>query len=99
MAANEGFDVDLDHLDEVTIRIRGYKEFVAQNIEALEQRAAQLASDWSGATASAYAIAHRTCLAGVAEVREQLADVEANARAAHFNYTEAAATNSKMLGS
>ncbi|MFE6922631.1 WXG100 family type VII secretion target [Nocardia sp. NPDC057663] len=94
---SDGFDVDLEHLDEVTIRIRGYKDFLADHIVALESAAKELSSKWDGAAADAYSEAHLQFVSGMNEVHVNLGDLEALAVAAHANYSEAATANVKML--
>jgi WXG100 family type VII secretion target len=91
------FSVDLDHLDEVTIRIQAFSEYLADQLAGLDTRAQQLSSSWSGVSADAYDQAHREWIAAALEVRDGLKSIETATRAAHRNYGNASATNTRMF--
>lgn len=48
------FSVDLEKLDSLTARIRGFAGFVADQLTALDQKAKEVDATWSGTAASAY---------------------------------------------
>ncbi|MFI9507646.1 WXG100 family type VII secretion target [Nocardia sp. NPDC052566] len=98
MADGQGFQVDLPHLDEVTIRMRAFKEFVTNHLTELDNRAAAIGTSWTGPAADAYAQAHRDWAVGATDVREGLDVLEAAAKSAHENYTGAASANLEMFG-
>ncbi|APE34605.1 hypothetical protein BOX37_12270 [Nocardia mangyaensis] len=43
---SESFSVDLDDLDEVTARIRGYQDYLTDALAELQQRIGELNSSW-----------------------------------------------------
>ncbi|WP_083889232.1 WXG100 family type VII secretion target [Nocardia pneumoniae] len=92
------FKVDLQHLEDVTARVRGFKEFVTGHLDELDSRAKALGSSWTGPAAAAYAQAHREWAVGAADVQEGLQALEDATRRAHETYTGAVATNVRMLG-
>lgn len=94
----EGYKVDLNHLDEVTARIRSFKDFVEDSLTALDNKAKELSASWSSEAAAAYEVAHREWLVGATEVRDGIGDLESAARTAHHNYSGAMAANLRMLG-
>ena len=56
------------------------------------------AAVWSGAAATAYSEAHTEWRAGVTDMQEGLAALEAAAKTAHQSYTDAASATLKILG-
>lgn len=92
------FKVDLDHLDDVTTRMRGFAEFVEENLDELERRIADLHLTWSGPASARHAEAHREWDAGARDVREGFSAMEAAAKKAHESYSDAVSTNLRMLG-
>ncbi|WP_327114387.1 WXG100 family type VII secretion target [Nocardia sp. NBC_01730] len=100
MSAEEAreFSVDLQHLEDVTARVRGFKEFVAGYLSELDSRASALGTSWSGPAAAAYTDAHREWIVGATDVQEGLQALEDATRRAHETYTGAVTTNMRMLG-
>lgn len=93
-----GYTVDLDELDNLTARLRGYQGFLTENLDELERRVRALSSTWSGVAAGAFAAAHRDWEMGVTDVKEGLQALEATAVRAHTSYSDAVAANLKMVG-
>ncbi|GAB0102578.1 pore-forming CpnT exporter EsxE [Nocardia sp. JMUB6875] len=94
----EGYKVDLNHLDDVTARIRAFKTFFEDSLATLDNKAKALSASWSSEAAAAYEAAHTEWLTGANEVREGIASLESAAKIAHGNYSGAVATNLRMLG-
>ncbi|MFD4444452.1 WXG100 family type VII secretion target [Nocardia sp. NPDC058519] len=92
------FSVDLDQLEQLTARMRGYMAAVDDVLTALDAKAKEVDDNWSGAVAAAYNEAHTEWRAGVTDMQEGLAALEAAAKTAHKSYTDAAATTLKILG-
>ncbi|KAA0018529.1 WXG100 family type VII secretion target [Antrihabitans cavernicola] len=95
---SDQFSVDLDHLDEVTVKLRSFKEVVGDLLAELDRRVAAVGPAWSGTAYDAYVEAHREWLAGATDVREGLGVLEDAARTAHGAYTDAKDANLRMLG-
>ncbi|MFI9508401.1 WXG100 family type VII secretion target [Nocardia sp. NPDC052566] len=92
------FEVDLDHLDQVTARIGGLVGFVTDSLTGLDTRISALHQEWTGATATAHDRAHREWVTGANEVREGVDAMRAAAHTAHQHYSTAIATNRAMFG-
>ncbi|MEV0251819.1 WXG100 family type VII secretion target [Nocardia sp. NPDC050712] len=97
-AAGEGFSVDLDHLDDVTIRMRQLKAYIIDQLAALDEKAKAVLPTWIGDASIAYQVAHQEWADGATDVQEGLAVLEKAAQTAHGNYTGAMAANLKRLG-
>jgi WXG100 family type VII secretion target len=95
---SQGFAVDLQHLDDVTSRIRGFTQFVTERLEELDRRAQAVGAAWTGRAGSSYTDAHREWLAGATDVRDGMHTLEEAARRAHQSYSDAVAVNVRMLG-
>jgi WXG100 family type VII secretion target len=95
--SGKDFTVDLDHLDQVTTRIWAFAGYLTDHLSELDTFAEQLLSSWSGEAADAYAQAHREWTTAALEVRDGLQSIETAARAAHGNYGNASATNTRMF--
>ncbi|MEU2035719.1 WXG100 family type VII secretion target [Nocardia amamiensis] len=99
MSAEE-FQVDLDHLDEVVIRLSALACFVSEQLDTIDDKVATLAgTGWEGVAAKAYAEAHREWAAGAREFAEGIRDISDAARKAHTGYASAVEENLKMLRS
>ncbi|MFF2084117.1 WXG100 family type VII secretion target [Nocardia sp. NPDC058176] len=94
---SESFSVDLDDLDEVTARIRGYQDYLTDALAELQQRIGDLNSSWEGLAAAAFAEAHRDWGTAVSDIGTALTDLEKAARSAHDSYSDAADTNTRMF--
>ncbi|MFE1595346.1 WXG100 family type VII secretion target [Nocardia sp. NPDC058705] len=92
------FSVDLDQLDQLTTRMRGYLTAVADVLTALDAKAKEVDDNWSGAVAAAYNEAHTEWRAGVTDMQDGLTALESAAKTAHQSYTEAGTTTLKILG-
>ncbi|MFC4123335.1 WXG100 family type VII secretion target [Nocardia rhizosphaerae] len=97
-SAEDGFAVDLEHLDAVTARMRGLKAYVVDQLTALDAKAKAVIPDWSGEAAAAYRTAHQDWADGAADVQDGLSVMEKAAQTAHANYSGAMAANLKRLG-
>ncbi|MGW6427106.1 WXG100 family type VII secretion target [Nocardia sp. NPDC055053] len=94
----QAFSVDLDQLEQLTARMRGYMAAVTDVLTALDAKAKEVEDVWSGAAAAAYTEAHTEWRAGVTDMQEGLAALETAAKTAHQSYTDAASTALKILG-
>lgn len=96
--AEDGFSVDLEHLDAVTARMRGLKGYVADQLAALDSAANAAMLNWSGEAATAYQVAHREWADGATDIQDGLTAMESAAQIAHANYSGAMTKNLKRLG-
>ncbi|NKY30300.1 WXG100 family type VII secretion target [Nocardia gamkensis] len=95
---NSRFSVDLDHLDEIVVRLSGLAGFIGEHLDEIDHRVETLAgTGWEGVAAQAYADAHTQWIAGAREFVEGVKDVSDAAKAAHARYTTAHDTNYKMF--
>lgn len=94
----DGYQVDLEHLDAVTARIGGLHGFVQDSLEGLDARIAAAHQTWTGEAAARHAEAHREWMTAAAEVRAGIEAMRAAAQAAHGHYSDAIATNLRILG-
>ncbi|WP_433193242.1 WXG100 family type VII secretion target [Nocardia sp. CA-107356] len=95
---NSQFSVDLDHLDEIVVRLSGLAGFIGEHLDEIDDRVATLAgTGWEGVAAQAYADAHAQWVNGAREFVEGVKDVSDAAKAAHARYTTAHDTNYKMF--
>lgn len=92
------FSVDLDQLEQLAARMRGYKAAVADQLAVLEAKAKEVQAVWSGDAGVAYAQAHREWLAGVTDMQDGLAVLEDAVKMAHAGYTAAGAEALRILG-
>ncbi|MFC9894531.1 WXG100 family type VII secretion target [Nocardia sp. NPDC127579] len=92
------FSVDLDTLEALAARMRGYLAAIADRLAEFEQKAKDVEGVWVGDAAEAYREAQSEWLAGVTDMKEGLAVLEASIRAVHSGYTDAMAENRKILG-
>ena len=94
------FEFDLDHIDQVTARARGFKEFFADHLDQLDRTVQGLvqSGQWTGASAAAYAEEHGVWVAAARELLDGLAQMEQAGRTAHDSYSDAAAVNLRMTG-
>ncbi|MEU2092273.1 WXG100 family type VII secretion target [Nocardia beijingensis] len=94
----DGYDVDLEHLDNVTARIGGLVGFITDSLVGLDTRIAAAHLTWSGEAAAAHATAHKEWAQAATEVREGIDAMRAAAATAHGAYTAALTTNLGILG-
>ena len=92
------FEFDLDHLDNVTARARGFKEFVSDNLDQLESKVQGLiqSGQWTGTVATAYAEEHQEWMTAARELVEGLEQMQRAAQTAHSSYSEASELNLRM---
>lgn len=88
--------VDLDLLDSVIARMKGFEEFFVDRITAFDTAIRGLQSGWEGDAATAQAEAHRRLMAAAQDIRDGVGDMRRAAEAAHTNYTQAIAANVEM---
>ncbi|MBF6357179.1 WXG100 family type VII secretion target [Nocardia higoensis] len=99
MAADTpAFSVDLDKLDELAARMRGYKAAVADRLTELEAKAREVEGVWVGTAAMAYREAHSEWVAGVIDMQDGLEILEVAVKTAHDSYTAAATQTLRILG-
>ncbi|GAB2558088.1 WXG100 family type VII secretion target [Nocardia sp. NPDC059240] len=91
------YSVDLNHIDQVTTRIRTFAEYLTDHLTELELRAQQLKPSWTGEAAAAYDHAHGEWINAARAVHTGLKQLEAAARAAHGNYGNATSANTRMF--
>ncbi|MBF6545385.1 WXG100 family type VII secretion target [Nocardia brasiliensis] len=92
------FSVDLDALEQLAVRLRGYKAAVADRLAELEAKAAEVEGVWVGAAAVAYSDAHKEWVAGVTDMQDGLAALETALAEAHESYVIAGAETLRILG-
>lgn len=97
----DSYQVDLDHLDDVTARVAGLHTFMVETLRELDERMTALHADgsqWSGAAAAAHAQAHAQWTEAAARAAAGIERMRAAAAAARSAYTEATAANLRTLG-
>ncbi|WP_069161951.1 WXG100 family type VII secretion target [Nocardia altamirensis] len=97
-ADTPAFSVDLDQLEQLAARMRGYKAAVADRLAELEAKAKEVEGVWVGSAAVAYSDAHREWAAGVTDMQDGLAALEDALKKAHESYTNAASQARRILG-
>ncbi|MEU0872284.1 WXG100 family type VII secretion target [Nocardia brasiliensis] len=97
-ADTPAFSVELDKLEELAARMRGYKAAVTDRLAELEAKAKEVEGVWVGNGAVAYTEAHREWVAGVTDMQDGLAALEAALKTAHESYTNAATQTRRILG-
>ncbi|MBF6167440.1 WXG100 family type VII secretion target [Streptomyces gardneri] len=94
----EAFSVDLDKLDNLAARIRGFAGLLSDQLAAIDQKAKEVDAASAGAVMVAYREAHDEWMSGVTDVREGLTALEEAVRLAHTGYTGAVAEGLRILG-
>ncbi|MCP2292292.1 WXG100 family type VII secretion target [Nocardia amikacinitolerans] len=97
-ADTPAFSVDLDKLEDLAARMRGYHAAVTDRLAELELKAREVEGVWVGTSAVAYREAHTEWVAGVTDMQEGLAALEAAVKTAHESYTAAAFETLRILG-
>ncbi|WP_068057240.1 WXG100 family type VII secretion target [Nocardia xishanensis] len=97
-AETPSFSVDLDKLEDLAARMRGYAAAVADRLAEIEQKAKEVEGVWVGTAALAYREAHAEWAKGVTDMQEGLAALEAAVKVAHEGYTSAVSENRRILG-
>jgi len=92
------FAVELGDLETLVTRLEGLIESVDRNVAELSAQAASVRSCWNGEAAEAYTERHLAWHTAVSELTDEISEVQAHLRNAHHQYSDAVATNLKMLG-
>ncbi|MFF0491368.1 WXG100 family type VII secretion target [Nocardia sp. NPDC004068] len=92
------FTVDLDKLENLAARIRGFADFIAGQLDSIDQKAKQADGHWTGSAADAYRETHAEWLAGAIDIKEGLRNLEKVVKQVHEGYTGAVADNLRILG-
>lgn len=92
------FSVDLDKLDSLAARIRGFAGFIDDQLKAIDGKAKEAEGHWTGAAATAYSDAHREWMSGAAELAHGLKTLEDAVKHVHEAHTTAVSDNLKILG-
>jgi WXG100 family type VII secretion target len=92
------FAVELDGLQTLATRLDGLIESIDRNVAELSAQAASVRSYWTGEAADAYTERHLAWHAAVSELTDEISNVQAHLRNAHHQYSDAVATNLRMLG-
>ncbi|WP_405498326.1 WXG100 family type VII secretion target [Nocardia sp. NBC_00511] len=98
MTEPRAFSVDLEELDNLAIRIKGFADFVGARLDEIEQRKKQVDAKWDSAAAAAYAEAHSEWLRGATDIHEGLTAFQNAVTRVHQAHVGAAAANSQILG-
>lgn len=93
-----GYQVDLEHLDDVTARIGGLHGFLVESLREIDERIAGAQQNWNGESAAAHAQAHAEWVVAAEQVRAGIDAMRAAAAVAHQSYSTAVATNLGILG-
>ncbi|WP_067894982.1 WXG100 family type VII secretion target [Nocardia vaccinii] len=94
------FTVDLDQLDQVVARLTGLAGFLTEHLDQLDHKIQALPEgSWKSAAATAYKDAHTRWLAAACEFTDGVSTAADAAQKAHGRYTDAVATNYRMLRS
>ncbi|WP_067839716.1 WXG100 family type VII secretion target [Nocardia lijiangensis] len=88
--------VDLDLLDSVIGRMKGFEGFFDEQIAAFDSAIGKLQGVWEGEAATAQQQSHQRLMAAAKDIRDGIADMRAAAQAAHGNYSAAIAANLEM---
>ncbi|MBF6250271.1 WXG100 family type VII secretion target [Nocardia farcinica] len=98
MSEAESFSVDLDKLENLAARIRGFAGLLSEQLAVIDQKAKEVDATSAGAAMVAYLEAHDEWLAGATDIREGLTALEAAVKIAHEGYTGAVAEGLRILG-
>ncbi|MFF7942011.1 WXG100 family type VII secretion target [Nocardia gamkensis] len=98
MSDAEAFSVDLDKLENLAARIRGFAGLLSDQLAAIDQKVKEVDAASAGAAMVAYREAHDEWLAGATDIREGLTALEEAVKIAHDGYTGAVAEGLRILG-
>ena len=96
---SDGFQVNLELLDDVVIRLSNLVGFVQESLDDLDGRMNALPASWTGPAAEAHAAAHAEWMDGAKELHEGIDTMHAAAKQAHEQYSAGASANRRMFGS
>ncbi|NEW34437.1 WXG100 family type VII secretion target [Nocardia cyriacigeorgica] len=94
---NSEFRVDIDCLDNIVGRLSGLADFIAGQLDDLENKVNALhGTGWEGVAAQAYADAHAQWTVGAREFSDGVRQLSGLATDAHTQYRAAADMNRRM---
>ncbi|WP_327095860.1 WXG100 family type VII secretion target [Nocardia vinacea] len=88
--------VDLEVLDSVIARMKGFEGFFNDQITAFDSAISKLQGVWEGNAAAAQQESHSRLMAAAEEIRQGVEDMRYAAEAAHQRYSAAVAANVEM---
>ncbi|MFD9551185.1 WXG100 family type VII secretion target [Nocardia salmonicida] len=94
----DGYRVNLDELEQITARMRGFSGFLADTLQGLQLRMTALHQTWSGDAATAQNEAFTQWMTAAGEVAEGVAAMRDASAEAHASYIDAIETNLRTLG-
>ncbi|MFI2282128.1 WXG100 family type VII secretion target [Nocardia beijingensis] len=98
MSDEQAFSVDLDKLENLAARIRGFAGLLSDQLTAIDQKVKEVDAASAGAAMVAYREAHDEWVAGATDIREGLTALEEAVKLAHDGYTGAVAEGLRILG-
>ncbi|MFI5535643.1 WXG100 family type VII secretion target [Nocardia sp. NPDC051900] len=98
MSDAEAFSVELEKLENLAARIRGFAGLLADQLAAIDQKVKEVDAASAGAAMVAYREAHDEWLAGATDIAEGLTALEEAVKLAHDGYTGAVAEGLRILG-
>lgn len=98
MSDEQAFSVDLDKLENLAARIRGFAGLLSDQLTAIDQKVKEVDATSTGAAMAAYREAHDEWLAGATDIAEGLTALEEAVKLAHDGYTGAVAEGLRILG-
>jgi WXG100 family type VII secretion target len=91
-----GFSVDLEELLAGVDQMSAFHSSLEQKLASVQSSVSALGSTWHGDAAAAQDAAQQQWNDGAQQLREALAQLRDIAEHAHANYSNAAATNTRM---
>lgn len=88
--------VDLELLDSVVARLKGFEGFLDDQVTALDRAVGRLQGTWDGDAATAQSAAHTRLMNAAREIHDGIRDIREAAAAAHGRYSAAIAANVEM---
>jgi WXG100 family type VII secretion target len=92
------FAVDLEMLQDLIDRMRGFERSLAQHLDDVQARAARLHGAWSGDGAAEQRLAHQEWTVGAQQMHAAIVTLRRISATAHGNYAAAIAANRGMWG-
>lgn len=94
----DGYRVNLDDLEQITARMRGFSGFLSDTLQGLQLRMAALHQTWSGDAATAQNESFAQWMTAAGEVAMGIAAMRDASADAHSSYIDAIETNLRTLG-
>ncbi len=88
--------VNLELLDSVIARMKGFEGFFDEQITAFDSAVAKLQGVWEGEAATAQQEAHQRMMDAAKDIHDGIQDMRRAAQAAHGRYSAAIAANLEM---